>query len=262
MGVGQEVSGNIGKEAMSMARVDHVTGGIYRISTYAPEKRLSFNQFLIEDEEPALIHTGTFPMYADVRTAIAQVLDPSRLRYVIVPHFEADECGGMGRFVAEAPHAVLACSAVGARINLQQWDYAGPIKGMQDGDALDLGRHKLRVWETPHVHHWDSLMVVEETTASLFPSDLFVQPNDQPHVVTENLGAEMCAWYQAVGLFGGADPVLRVVRRVESLAPAWVHPMHGGSLPADALRDYTAAFRNLPFTFDGRLFGRHLPDGT
>jgi len=67
-----------------MARVDHLTGGIYRISTYAPEKRISFNQFLIDDDEPALIHTGTFPMYADVRSAINQVLDPSRLRHVIV----------------------------------------------------------------------------------------------------------------------------------------------------------------------------------
>jgi flavorubredoxin len=111
---------------------------------YAPEKRISFNQFLIDDDEPTLIHTGTFPMYADIRAAVAQVLDSSRLNYIIVPHFEADECGGMGRFVAEAPQSVLACSAVRARINLQQWDYAGPCKGMQGGDVLDLGRHRLR----------------------------------------------------------------------------------------------------------------------
>ena len=66
---------------------------------------------------------------------------------------------------------------------------------------------------------------------------------------------------RAAGLFGGADPVLRVVGRVERLAPAWVHPMHGGNLPADVLQGYTAALKSLPFTFDGRLFGRHLPDG-
>ena len=244
-----------------MARMDHLTGGIYRICTYVAEKRISFNQFLIDDDEPALIHTGTFPMYDDVRSAVAQVLDPSRLRYVVVPHFEADECGGMGRFVAEAPSAVLACSALSARINLQQWDYKGPVKGMQDGDVLHLGKHRLRFWETPHVHHWDSLMAVEETTASLFPSDLFIQPNDQPAIVKENLGADMCRWYQAAGIFGGAEPVLRVVGRVERLAPAWVHPMHGGSLSADALPGYTMALRTLPFTFDGRLFGRQLPDG-
>jgi hypothetical protein len=28
------------------------------------------------------------------------------------------------------------------------------------------------------------------------------------------------------------------------------------------LPGYTAALRSLPFTFDGRLFGRQLPDGT
>src|SRR4029077_4017494 len=103
-----------------MARVDHLIGGIYRISTYAPESRISFNQFLIDDDEPALIHTGTFPLYAGVRAAVAQVLDPSRLRYVIVAHFEADECGGMGRFIAEAPRAILAWRAGGGGVNLSQ----------------------------------------------------------------------------------------------------------------------------------------------
>ena len=81
------------------------------------------------------------------------MLDASRLRHIIVPHFEADECGGMGRFVAEAPTAVLACSAQSGRINLQQWDYKGPVKGMQDGDVLVLGKHRLRFFEAPHVHH-------------------------------------------------------------------------------------------------------------
>jgi hypothetical protein len=57
-----------------MARVDHLTGGIYRISTYAAGIRLSSNQFLIDDDEPALIHTGTFPMYDDVRNGNTKVL--------------------------------------------------------------------------------------------------------------------------------------------------------------------------------------------
>ena len=243
-----------------MARIDQVADGIYRISSYAPRKRLSFNQFLIDDERPALVHTGTHPMYEEVRAAIAQVLDPARLAYVVVPHFEADECGGMGRFVAEAPEAVLICSAVGARINLWQWDYAGPVQGVQDGDVVELGRHRLRFLETPHVHHWDSLMAFEETTRSLFPADLFLQPDDQPPVVREDLGAEMCAWYQESGIFAAEAPVRRVVDRLEPLAPAWAHPMHGGSVPAAALPQYVTALRERPFAFDGRLFGRPLPE--
>jgi flavorubredoxin len=178
----------------------------------------------------------------------------------VVPHFEADECGGMGRFVAEAPGAVLVCSLVGARINLSQWDYAGPVRGVMDGDVLDLGTHRLRFWETPHVHHWDSLMAFEEATGSLFASDLFIQPGEQPAIVQEDLGQEMCAFYRQVGLFGGERPVLRVVERVERMAPRWIHPMHGGSVPAVVVPRYLHALRTQPFVFEGRLFGRTLPE--
>ena len=127
-----------------MARVEQIVGGIYRISDFWPEYGITTNQFVIDAEQPALIHTGTFPAYEQVRRAVAQVLDPKRLRYVIVPHFEADECGGMGRFVAEAPEAVLLCSATGMGINLSGWDYCGPVRGVCDGDTIDLGEHWLR----------------------------------------------------------------------------------------------------------------------
>jgi hypothetical protein len=71
----------------------------------------------------------------------------------------------------------------------------------------------------------------------------------------------MCEFYRAVGIFGGANPVLNVVGRVERLSPAWVHPMHGGSMPADTLQGYMTALRTQPFTFDGRLFGGIFPTG-
>jgi flavorubredoxin len=242
-----------------MTQVDQMSEGVYRISSYFSQKRLSFNQFLIDDDQPALIHTGSFPQYADIRQAVAQVLDPARLAYIVVPHFEADECGGMGRFVAEARKAVLVCSAVGARINLSQWEYAGPVRGVQEGDVIALGKHQLRFLETPHVHHWDSLMAFEETTHSLFPADLFIQPEEQPAIVHENLGKEMCQLYRELGLFAAEKPVLAVVDRLETLMPAWVHPMHGGSLPSTVVLGYVQALRTEPFAFEGKLFGRVLP---
>ena len=241
-----------------MARVDKVAEGIYRICTVG-EGDFQFNQFLIEDEHPALIHTGTYPMYEDVRRAVAEVIDPARLAYIIVPHFEADECGGMGRFVVEAPRAVLACSQMGAFLNLTQWDYAGPVQGARDGDMLDLGQHTLRFLETPHVHHWDSMMVFEETTRSLFPADLYIQPGDQPAIVRADLGPEMCALYRESGIFAAREPVLRVVDRIEGFAPAWIHPMHGGRLPQEVVPCYTRALRTEAFTYEGKVLGRMLP---
>jgi hypothetical protein len=104
------------------------------------------------------------------------------------------------------------------------------------------------------------MMVVEESTNSLFPSDLFIQPGDQPPVVHEDLGTEMCGFYREVGIFAHEHPVRRVVDRIERLGPDWVHAMHGGTLTGEVLPRYASALREQPFAFGGKLIGRELPD--
>jgi flavorubredoxin len=244
-----------------MARIDEIVDGIYRIATTIHYDGLdfTFNQFLVNDERPALIHTGMYPMYEGVRDAVGEVLDPDELSYVILLHFEADECGGMDRFVEGAPDSTLACSALSAELNLGGWNYRGRVEGHRDGEVIDLGKRKLRFLETPHVHHWDSMMLFEETTKSLFPSDLFIQPGDQPPVVSENLGMEMCGYYREIGIFAHEDPVRQVVDRVERLDPEWIHGMHGGSLARETIPDFVRALREEPFAYQGKLLGRDLP---
>lgn len=239
-------------------RIDHVVGGVHRISTLDPEFGITFNQFLIDDERPALIHTGMHGLYEGVRDAVAQVLDPARLEYVGLLHFESDECGGMDRFLEGAPESTLVCSAMSVGLNLSGWKYAGKVQGFTDGEVLDLGRHKLRFLETPHVHHWDSMMILEETTRSVFPADLYIQPGDQPPIVSEDLTDEMCGLYRGAGIFAHEEPVRAVVDRLDALEPQWMHAMHGGSLTRDAIPTYTRALRERPFAYDGRLFGREV----
>ena len=241
-----------------MRRIDEVARNIFRISAFELQYGITFNQFLILGDQPALIHTGTHPWYESIRAAVAELVDPKKLAYVIVPHFEADECGGMGRFVAEAPEAVLVCSDVGAGINLSGWDYRGPVKGVRDGERIDLGRHRLRFLETPHVHHWDSMMALEETTGGLFPADLFLQPGEQTPVVAENLGKEMCALYREAGIFGGKQPVLDVVERLARMDLQRIHPMHGGSLVKEVIPKFMDALRTERFWYDGKVFGRRV----
>jgi flavorubredoxin len=243
-----------------MARVNELVDGIYRISTTVqlPDTEFQFNQFLINDERPALIHTGMYGLYEGVREGIAEVLDPSKLEYVILLHFEADENGGMDRFLEGAPSSTLACSALSAILNLSGWNYSGRVEGHAEGEMIDLGKHKLRFLETPHVHHWDSMMLFDETTRSLFPSDLFIQPGDQPPVVNENLGNMMCEYYRQIGIFAHEQPVRDVVDRIEALDPNWIHGMHGGSLPREAIAYFTRALREESFAYQGKLLGREV----
>jgi flavorubredoxin len=108
-------------------------------------------------------------MCDDIRDTVAEVLDPGELEYVILLHFESDECGGMDRFLEGAPSSALACSEAGVQLNLSGWNYRGRVDAHRDGDVIDLGEHKLRFLETPHVHHWDSMMLFEEKTKSRKP---------------------------------------------------------------------------------------------
>ena len=76
-------------------RIDEIVDGIYRISTWQEPYGITFNQFLIADERPALIHTGMHHLYESIRRAIGEVLDPIKLSCIIQLHREGDENGGM-----------------------------------------------------------------------------------------------------------------------------------------------------------------------
>jgi flavorubredoxin len=239
-------------------RIDHIVDGIYRISTWHPQSHITFNQFLIADERPALIHTGEYGDYDGIHRAISQVLDPRTLAFLTLLHWEGDENGGMDRFMRDAPGAELVGSPLSIHLNARGFGLTERVRCFHDGETLSLGRHTLRFLETPHVHHWDSMMVFDETSRSLFPSDLFLQPGEQPPVVSENLSDAMCKTYRAVGIFAHESPVRQVVDRLEPLDPEWVHAMHGGTLTRAVLPHYISALRTQEFAYRGRLLGREL----
>ncbi len=243
---------------MTDARIDHVVGGIYRISIWSPDAGLTFNQFLIDDEAPTLVHTGRYDDYDAVVAAVSQVLDPARLTNLVLLHWEGDENGGMDRFMSQAPSSQLVGSALSITLNAAGFGLHERSQGFKDGDTLALGEHTLRFLETPHVHHWDSMMVVEEKTNSLFPSDLFLQPGEQPPVTAENLAEEMLEAYRLYGIFAHEDPVRAVVRRIAQLRPEWIHAMHGATITGDALAHYSQALLDEQFAYRGVLFGRPI----
>src|SRR4030095_13882634 len=85
-------------------RVDEIADGIYRLATAIdlPDGpgAFSFNQYLIDDDEPLLFHTGPRKLFPLVRQGVEEIMPLSRLRYVAFSHFEADECGALNDFLA------------------------------------------------------------------------------------------------------------------------------------------------------------------
>ena len=87
------------------SRVDEIAPDLFRISAFHPDYGMQFNQFLLRDEEPVLIHTGFRAAFEQTAGAVARLVAPSSLRWIGFSHFESDECGALNEWLAVAPNA-------------------------------------------------------------------------------------------------------------------------------------------------------------
>ena len=64
-------------------KVDEIAERIYRLSTFLPAvgpRGLTFNQFLVDAEQPLLFHCGQRALFPAVSQAAARIMDLRRLR--------------------------------------------------------------------------------------------------------------------------------------------------------------------------------------
>jgi flavorubredoxin len=232
--------------------VTEIASDVFRLSTFAPDYGIQFNQFLVRDDEPFLMHTGFRRDFASIRAAVAQILDPARVRWIGFSHFESDECGALNDWLAAAPAAQALSGTVGTVVNLA--DFAvRPARALADGEVLKTGRHQLRYLATPHVPHgWDAGLFFDETTQTLFTSDLFFQPGEPEPLKTSGI---VSAARDAI-VAGQGGPLANdmpwtpytdaTLQRLAALEPRVLATMHGSSYRGDggkALRELAVVLR-------------------
>src|SRR5262249_21646736 len=144
------------KDVMMETRVSEIADGIYRLSTFVPEiaapAGFTFNQFLIDAEQPLLFHCGPRAMFSSISAAVAQVLPAGQRRGTAFGQVEPDECGSMTAWLAAAPRATVAPGATGCMVSLNDLP-ARPPRALADGEVIDLGGKRVRHIDTPHVPH-------------------------------------------------------------------------------------------------------------
>jgi flavorubredoxin len=237
--------------------ISEIKDGIYRISGMVDIYGITFNQFLINDELPILIHTGPIGMYKKIEAKVKEVIPLQKLAYISFLHFESDEWGGMA--FLDSTDAKLVCSDLSSKLNLTGW-FSVPVDHVSfwDNEILKTGKRQFRFIMTPHVHHWDSMMIYEETTKSLFPSDLFIQPGYNKPVISEDLSESMIALYRGAGIFANEEPVRRTTRRLIDLSPNMIYPMHGSCIDNSTFSRYTDAIMKINFAYADMLLGQKL----
>ena len=204
---------------------------------------------LVRADEPLLFHTGPRRMFPLVSEAVARVLPAESLRWITFGHVESDECGSMNDWLRIAPNATVAQSMIGCMVSLGDLADREP-RPLASGEVLDIGGHRMRWIDTPHVPHgWEAGVLYDETTRTLLCGDLFTRTGAFAATTTDDI----------VGPAIAAEDMFKA----SSLAPASGATIRGlADLPIDTLAlmhgpaftgDCSVALRDLADDIDKRI---------
>lgn len=217
--------------------IDEIAERIYRISTLVPEiappAGFTFNQYLIDADEPFLFHCGPRGMFPLVSAAVGRVTPVERLRWISFGHVESDECGSMNLWLAAAPKAQVVHGEIACSVSLN--DLADrPPRVVADGEVLDIGGRRVRYIDTPHVPHaWESGLVYEEVTRTLFSGDLFSQVGHGAPVTTDSILPASIAAEEAFHATSLTPAIAPTLRKLAGIRPARLAVMHGSCFAGD-----------------------------
>ena len=221
----------------SGTNIHEIADRIYRISTPVTlpgDVGFSFNQYLIDDDEPLLFHTGLRQLFPLVLEARSSVMPVTRLRHVAFSHVEADECGSLNQWLEVAPHAAPLCGTVAAIVSIG--DLADrPPRALADGEAIWLGDHTVRWFDAPHLPHaWECGFLAEERTGTLFCGDLFTQPGTgMPALTQADILGPSEAFRHNMDYFSHTPQAGELLEKLARLRPGTLACMHGSAWQGD-----------------------------
>ena len=103
----------------------------------------SYNSYLIVDEKITLIDTVWGPFAKQLIANISEIVDPSKIDYIVTNHSETDHAGSLPEVLRHAPNAKVIVSRKGADSVPghfhQEWDF----QVVKTGDKLTIGKNEL-----------------------------------------------------------------------------------------------------------------------
>ena len=165
---------------------------LHQFTTYASAIDLTFNQYLLNIDEPILIHTGDLNRARQLIPQIKEMIGDKELKYIFVSHFESDECGGITRILKEYPNAKVICSQVTAR-QLEGFGILTNPLVKKPGEGMTIGGLQFEFISYPsEMHMWEGLLLYEINRGILFSSDLMISfGNLNTHIVESTLEKEL-----------------------------------------------------------------------
>lgn len=200
--------------------------GLYQFTDVIQPMKLSIHQYLLLTEEPVLIQTGSVSQAQATLPQLRELLGDRPLKYILISHFESDECGGISLVLKEYPNATCVCSETTAR---QLWGFglAQNVVINKPGDKLMGKDYEFQAIGYPsEMHMWEGLLFMETKRGLFFSSDLMFLMGETHGKTIES------TWADAVKTSGAnslpsLDMQERLVAALDVLNPVFVASGHG-----------------------------------
>ncbi len=143
---------------------------------YETPRGTTYNNYLIIDDEITLLDTVKYD-FADITIKnIKSVVEPSRIRHIVINHIENDHVTSIDKIMDLTPNATIYMTDKGKKgldrfFDTSKWN----IKIVKTGDTLNIGKRTLLFIETPMLHWPDSMMTYIKEDKILISQDAFGQ---------------------------------------------------------------------------------------
>ncbi len=142
---------------------------------YVTKRGTTYNAYLVQDEKTALVDTVKHEFSSELLRNIRELVDPSKIDYIIVNHVEMDHSSSLPEIVKHAKNAVIIASQRGKDAITEHYGADFNIQTVKTGDELKLGKRTLRFVEAPMLHWPDSMFTYMVEDKILMPNDAFGQ---------------------------------------------------------------------------------------
>lgn len=142
---------------------------------YLTQRGTTYNAYLIIDEKITLIDTVKPGMEGEMLERISDIIDPSKIDYIVSNHVEMDHSGGLPTIMDIAKNATIITCPNGDKGLKKHYKEDWDFKVVKTGDRISLGKFSLEFILTPMVHWPDNMYSYLKEEKILFSNDSFGQ---------------------------------------------------------------------------------------
>ncbi|MEM2128678.1 MAG: flavodoxin domain-containing protein [Candidatus Methanosuratincola sp.] len=143
--------------------------------SYTTHRGTSYNAYLIVDEKVTLVDTVYRPFAGEMLERIGEVVDPSKIDYIVMNHVESDHSSALPELLEIVPNAKVFGTAK-CKSGLEKHFFCKmDFQTVKTGDELKLGRRTLMFIEAAMLHWPDSMFTYVKEDGLLLPNDAFGQ---------------------------------------------------------------------------------------